>query len=182
MKRTTLTTIISFLALGLFAQSYNTVGGMRLGTDWGLTVKQRVYDNYTAELLIQSSLLREEVMLTFLANRHYNIFTRHLNLYLGGGFHKGWIGEEQLDEEAVPARDPFGVDVLFGIETTLGNLNLSYDIKPAINLVGGEKLIYTQTGISLRYRFWKREKFQWEKSKKRRERERRRKQRRRNKR
>ena len=179
MKRTTFTALALCLSLAALAQSYNTVGGMRLGTDWGLTVKQRVYDNYTAELLLQSSLVRDEVTLTILANRHYNIFTRHLNLYMGGGFHKGWIGADALSEGAMPAQDPFGIDAIFGIETTLGNLNLSYDIKPAINLVGGEKLIYTQTGISLRYRFWKRDKLQWEKSKKRRERERRRKQRRR---
>ena len=49
----------------LLAQSYNTAGGLRLGTDWGLTVKQRVYDNWTAELLVQSSLVRDETMLTF---------------------------------------------------------------------------------------------------------------------
>jgi hypothetical protein len=63
---------------------------------------------------------------------------------------------------------------------TIGNINFSYDFKPALNLTGGEKTLYTQTAVSIRYRFWKRDKLYWEKSKRRREREKRRRQRRKN--
>ncbi|MFQ5447350.1 MAG: hypothetical protein ACE5FF_10470, partial [Saprospiraceae bacterium] len=31
--------------------------------------------------------------------------------------------------------------------------NFSYDFKPAINISGGEKRFYTQTGVSIRYVF-----------------------------
>lgn len=175
-----MTILLTALCFSLTAQSYNTVAGMRLGTDWGLTVKQRVYDNYTAELLVQSSLVREETMITVLAARHHNILTRHLNIYFGAGLHKGWVGEGTDPENPPDYGDSFGLDGIGGIEFTIGQVNVSYDIKPAVNLVGGEKRFYTQTGISLRYRLWKRNKLQWEKSKKRRERERRRRKKRRN--
>ncbi len=177
MKRTILTTSALLLTIAsLWAQSYNTAVGMRLGTDWGLTARQRVYENISAELLIQSSLQREETMLTLLALQHNPLLSRRLNFFFGGGFHVGWLTPEA---DALDPGDPAGIDLLAGIEVTLGGLNLSYDFKPAINLGGGEKTFYSQTGISMRYVFWKRERYSWEKSPERRDRERRRKQRRR---
>ena len=168
-----ITFVCTLTGFSLLAQSYNTAGGLRLGTDWGLTVKQRVYDNWTAELLVQSSLVREETMLPILAANHNNLLFRNFNLYSGLGIHQGWrttAGDPEV--EGAITSNSFGLDGIIGIEMTLGNMNLSYDFKPAINLVGGEKTVYSQTGISIRYRFWKREKLQWEKSQKRRERER----------
>lgn len=181
MKRILLSFLLLIPAIWLVAQSYNTVAGMRFGTDWGVTVKQRVYDNWTAELLIQSSLVRDETTLTVLAANHNNLLSRHFNIYSGLGLHRGWVGPSDDSEATTDDRkNSFGLDGIIGIEATLGNINLSYDYKPALNLVGGEKTIYSQTGISIRYRFWKREKLQWEKSAKRRERERNRRQRVRN--
>ncbi len=129
-----------------------TAGGLRAGTDWGLTVKQRLTKNMTFEGIVQSSLQREEVLLTALAERHYALVFRGLNLYTGAGVHKGFLNDSP-GAESVPTnyKDPFGITFIGGAELTLGRFNFSYDFKPAINVRGGERKFYTQTGISVRY-------------------------------
>lgn len=141
-----------------YGQAYNTAAGMRLGTDWGITLKQRVDNHTTLEGIIQTSLQREEAIVTLLAEQHFPLIFRRFNLYAGAGLHKGWLDNPQPNPDTgeVPA-DPFGVSFIGGIEFSLGRLNLTYDFKPAINLTGGEKRLYNQTGISLRYIIVKRE-------------------------
>ena len=153
----------TFLLCANFAlgQSYNTALGLRMGTEWGLTMRQRFYKNYAAEMLLQSSLQREETQLTILGLVHKPLLTRRLNFYYGAGFHKGWADPLEVSYE-----DPWGIDFIAGLELTIGKINLSYDYKPAINLSGGEKTFYSQTGISLRYVIWKRDKYPWEQNSK----------------
>ncbi|MBK7873400.1 MAG: hypothetical protein IPJ74_23415 [Saprospiraceae bacterium] len=122
----------------LSAQSYDTALGMRLGTDWGMTIKQRVAKKTTIEALLQSSLQREEVLVTLMGEQHFPVLSRRLNIYYGGGLHKGWINES--DADLVPYKDPFGVTFIGGIEMSLGRLNISYDFKPAINISGGQEI------------------------------------------
>lgn len=136
---------ISVYSFG-YGQSYLTAAGLRLGTDWGLTVQQRLSKRLTVEGILQSSLSREEVMLTGVLQKHVPIITRHFNLYAGAGLHKGW-----LDSSEAEVTDPFGLTLVAGAEITIGRLNLSYDFKPAINLTGGSKTLYSQTAVSLRY-------------------------------
>jgi hypothetical protein len=134
------------------AQSYMTAAGLRFGTDWGITLQQRIAKKTTIEGILQSSLQREEVLLTGLVEQHYPILTKGLNVYFGGGMHKGWIsGPSDAESQARPYEDPFGVTLIAGAEITLGRINVSYDFKPAINLSGGEEKFYTQTGVSVRY-------------------------------
>lgn len=132
-----------------FGQRYGTAVGMRLGTDWGLTVQQRVARHLSAEFIAQSSLQREEILLTAMVQQHNPVLGRRFNLYFGGGLHKGWISADP--ETGIAPRDPFGITLIGGLEFSLGRLNLSYDLKPAINISGGEKNFYTQSGISIRY-------------------------------
>lgn len=155
--------IAAFLLCANFVsgQSYNTALGLRMGTEWGLTMRQRFHKNYAAEMLLQSSLQREETQLTILGLIHKPILTRRLNFYYGAGFHKGWADQLEVSYE-----DPWGIDFIAGLELTIGKINLSYDYKPAINLSGGEKTFYSQTGISLRYVIWKRDKYPWEQNSK----------------
>ena len=145
---------LTLLSISINAQAYMTAGGLRAGTDWGLTVQQRLTKNMTIEGIVQSSLQREEVLVTALAERHYALIFRGLNLYTGAGLHKGWLSEKQ-NSELVPLdqKDPFGLTFIGGAELTLGRFNFSYDFKPAINVVGGEKKFYTQSGVSVRYVF-----------------------------
>lgn len=130
------------------AQSYNTSLGMRLGTDWGISVQQRIAKRITIEGIIQSSLQREEVTVTGLVEKHFPLVTRRLNVYMGAGVHKGWITP---DPEFATPNNPFGLSFIGGIEFTLGRLNISYDYKPAFNLSGGDRRMYNQSGVSMRY-------------------------------
>ncbi len=141
-----------FLPSLLFAQSYNTAGGIRLGTEWGLTLKQRIANHTTVEGIFQKGFNEDETIVTLLANQHFPLITRRFNLYFGGGLHKGWNTSEDVIYE-----DPFGISLVGGLEFTVGRLNLSWDFKPAFNLSGGTKDFYSHTGLSLRYVFWKRE-------------------------
>lgn len=146
----TLALLLPFAPMRGVAQSYDLAFGLRLGTDWGLTAQARmpiIHKNFAAEGIVQSSFQREEAMLTLLGKQHYPLLTRRINVFAGAGLHKGW----NTDEEIQPYADPFGITGIAGAEVTLGRLNLSYDFKPAINIAGGEKTFYTQSGISLRY-------------------------------
>lgn len=145
-----LLTLITTAFSGNFAQSYDTSLGLRLGTDWGITVQHRIFNKTTLEGIIQSSLQREEAMVTLMGEQHFPVISRRFNLYYGGGLHKGWISETNTETGAL-YRDPFGITFIGGLEITLARLNISYDFKPSINLVGGAKTIYTQTGLSVRY-------------------------------
>ncbi|MCF8282388.1 MAG: hypothetical protein K9J45_18485, partial [Bacteroidales bacterium] len=147
---------IFFLAAttALSAQSYVTAGGIRLGTEWGLTFKQRVLEHTTVEGILQQSFQRKEFTVTGLAAQHYPVLLNGLNFYFGGGLHKGWNNQPKTFENPDGFKDPFGITAIGGLELTLGRLNLSYDYKPALNLVGGERTFYMQTGLSARYVFY----------------------------
>lgn len=137
-----------------FSQLYTTAVGLRMGTDWGFTLQQRVLDKTTVEGIVQSSLQREEILVTGMVQQHYPIVAKFMNVYVGGGLHKGWNTSDKVNTEPdAPVRtdNPFGVSAVIGAEVTLGRLNFSYDFKPAINVKGGEKNFYTQSGVSIRY-------------------------------
>ena len=170
MKTKLLILLLTATTWALTAQSYDLAFGMRLGTDWGLTVKQRIFDKTTLEGILQTSLQREEALVTLLGTQHMPFLTKRLNVYGGGGVHKGW-GNVAYNTEGNRYKDPFGLTFIGGIELSLGTLNLTYDIKPAINLVGGERRVYTQTGLSLRYVILKRNWLGKKRRKKRRQRE-----------
>ncbi len=152
MKKLIVPAFFLFVFSQMQAQSYMTAAGLRFGTDWGITLQQRIAKNTTIEGILQSSLQREEVLVTGMVEQHYPILTKGLNVYFGGGVHKGWLSEPNDAElQAEPYKDPFGVTLVAGAEITLGRINVSYDFKPAINLSGGEEKFYTQTGVSVRY-------------------------------
>ena len=150
MKKPTLLLLFLFCLLysSGFAQSYDLSAGMRLGTDWGASARLRVAKKTTVETILQSSFKRNETMLTVMALKHNPVLTRRFNVFVGGGLHKGW----QTDQTETETYDnPFGISLVGGIEFTLARVNLSYDIKPAINLSGGAQNVYLQSGISIRY-------------------------------
>jgi hypothetical protein len=148
-------TVLIFVVLqipGALGQAYMSAAGLRVGTDWGLTVQQRLTKSATLEGIVQSSLQREEIMLTVLAEQHYPVLFRGLNLYFGGGAHKGWLSKTSKNEEVLRnTENPLGITLVGGAELTIGRLNISYDFKPSLNIKGGEEAFYPQTGISIRY-------------------------------
>lgn len=153
MKNPILLATVLLVSLPVFSQSYMTAGGLRLGTDWGLTVQQRIAKSTTLEGIIQSSFQREEAMVTLLVEQHYPVVFRGLNLYVGGGFHKGWNSQPVSLENPNGVKDPMGLTLIGGAELTIARLNISYDFKPAVNIVGGDNGIYIQSGVSVRYVF-----------------------------
>ncbi|MEM9990612.1 MAG: hypothetical protein AAF738_02545 [Bacteroidota bacterium] len=138
-----------FLAGQTFAQGYDSAVGIRLGTEMGLTYQQRIAKRITVEGILQTGLRQDETTLTLLGERHYPLGPRNINVYLGGGLHKGWVNVKE--DEPAPYDNPFGITGIAGAEISIGRINLSYDFKPAVNIVGGEKALYTQTAVSARY-------------------------------
>ncbi len=151
---------------GLGAQSYDANIGLRLGTDWGISGVLRVpqvHKNFTVEGILQSSLQRDELIVTLMGRKHSPLLSRRLNVYVGGGLQKGWNTAAE-DEVEDTYKDPFGITGVMGAELSLGRLNVGYDFKPALNLVGGERTLYIQSGITLRYVVAKRNDI-WDKQK-----------------
>jgi len=148
MKNLVFTVIVSLLgSIQLQAQGYDGAFGLRLGTEWGLTYQQRIAKHTTLEGIIQSSFRQNETTITLLGEQHYPILMRNLNVYLGGGLHKGWVTNKNESDY----KDPFGLTLIGGAELALGKFNVSWDFKPSINVVGGDSPVYAHTGISLRY-------------------------------
>ena len=140
------------LALGVSAQGYFTAAGVRVGDGFGVTVQQRIAKKVTVEGIMKTVPRRDEFNVTGLVQRHVGLLGRHLNFYVGAGLHKGFINQNRLaDDGTPPAKSPFGVTGVGGLELTLGKVNLSYDFKPALNLVGGERTLVPETALSLRY-------------------------------
>ncbi len=138
------------LSFSGFAQTYNFSGGIRLGTEYGFTFKYRIANKLTLEGIIQSPVKDNVAITSLLLEKHNSILTKGFNIYLGGGIQKGWV----LSDD-VAYGDPFGLVGIIGAEFNFAKLNLSYDIKPAVNFVGGSSTVNLQTGISVRYIFSK---------------------------
>lgn len=146
MKRIILLSILGLMAMQADAQSYITAVGARLGSDWGLTLQQRLTKRLTVEGLAETSFKRDEVMLTGLLETHLPLITRHFNIYGGAGIHKGWSTSNRDFVD-----DPFGITFIGGAELTIGRFNVSYDFKPSLNLDGGERRFYTTQALSVRF-------------------------------
>ena len=72
-----------------------------------------------------------------------------MGLYAGGGFHAGWL-ENDPDRDP-DYKAPAGISLIAGAEINFKNINISTDFKPAVNLSGGEKGMYSQTAITVRF-------------------------------
>ncbi len=165
MKKCLLLLVVIFASFNVQAQKYVTAGGIRLGTEIGLTIQQAIYKQLTLELIMQSSFQNKINTITILGERHTRILTRRINFYMGGGFHKGWVDQE------LNLEDPSGITLIGGVEFAPSRLVISWDYKPAFNIWGGEKVISSETAFSLRYVFIKRKRKKinwkfWEKGKK----------------
>jgi len=136
----------------LLAQSYNTVGGIRLGSEFGITAKQRIAKRITLEGILQRGATNSETTVSLLVEKHVPVISRRFNFYIGAGVHKGWIGDEKILHD-----DPIGFSGIGGIEMTFRKLNFSFDFKPAYNISGGTQQINSQAALSIRYIFVKRE-------------------------
>jgi len=141
------------------SQSYNTTAGMRLGTEWGLSLKQRVYESWTVEAIMQTNRKKNESALTLLGVDHKAIISRRFNLFFGGGLHFPL----QNNENAL-RKDGFGIVGAGGLEFTFARLNFTWDYIPVF--IPSELSFRMQSAMSIRYVIQKRDKFSWEKKNK----------------
>ena len=165
IKQLTLICTLLLFVQWSFAQSYDTSAGVRFGSQWGLTVKQRIAKKTTLEGILQAGGKDDFTNLTILAEQHMPVLTKRFNIYYGAGLQAGWYSDPNSEID-----NPFGIAAIGGAEFTFARLNVSWDIKPAINLTGGDRNFYTQTGISVRYVINKRKIFDGKKRKKRKKR------------
>lgn len=160
MKNQIIVFIVTCLSANIsLAQSYNTTAGVRLGTEWGISLKQRLYESWTSEAILQTNRKQNETALTFLAVDHKAILSRRLNLFFGGGVRL------PLQNNINPLReDGFGVAGAAGLEFTFAKLNFTWDYIPVF--IPSALSIRMQSAMSIRYVFQKRDKFSWEKKNK----------------
>lgn len=120
----------------------------------GLTSNYRLAKGLAIEGIIQSNF-QDNHTAHLLLKRHRGLISRRFNFYYGGGLSAG------LEESFI--RDPetriktytygnktLGIDVIGGIELTLLRLNVSFDVKPNINITGRQNWITFQSGMSIR--------------------------------
>jgi len=137
------------------AQSYDFAGGVRFGTGIGFSFKYQPIKKMTIEAIVASSFQKEEVQITALMARHNSLITKGFNFYVGAGAQKGFTTNENPTYE-----DPLAAVAIVGAEFSISRLNISYDILPAYNIVGGDQSITFETGVSLRYIFDKKKLFE----------------------
>lgn len=148
--------IICFSTFG-FGQKYNTVGGIRIADDFGISFAQRIANKSTVELNIQPGTFAGHEMISVLAKQHYPLVTKRLNFFMGAGVYSRKAPSVYIDNPQ--STKTKGVAFTFGAEFSIGNLNISTDYVPmvTINKNDSNQRFYTTSGFSLRYIFLKRD-------------------------
>lgn len=145
---------LSLIGFSVVAQPYYNAVGVRLGKQYGISLQQKVYKNFTVEGLFHYDF-RNTSSISVVGKQYKKIILPNFNYYYGAGLHKGWIKDNFLEGAKVDAEgntsDPFGITGVAGIEMTLGKINIGMDYRPNINIVGGGGLLDHNTAISVRY-------------------------------
>ncbi len=148
---------LSLVGVSLMAQPYYNAIGVRLGKQYGISVQQKIYNNFTVEGLFHYDF-RNTSSISVVGKQYKKIILPNLNYYYGGGLHKGWIKDNILESDdgaKVDAEgntsDPFGITGVAGLEMTLGRFNIGMDYRPNINFTGGGGLLDHNTAFSIRY-------------------------------
>ena len=154
-QKTILLFAILLPAISIFAQKYNTAAGIRIGSGIGISVQQRLWDNYTMEGIVQKNLFKDGTHVAALFEQHNKLLSKGLNFYIGAGphfsFYNQEIDKEKSTTQTTPVSNAFGISAIGGIEMRLKNVVLSYDFQPGVNFHGGTNVFSTQTGLSARY-------------------------------
>ena len=143
---------ILYVWLG-YSQSYVSALGLRMGTDFGVTLQQKILPKVTVQGLVSSSPGRSETTATVLLQSHQPLLSKRFNFFLGGGFHTRWI--DSIDASSMSTN---GITAVAGAEMTFGRLNISWDYKPMYHLNTSQGSFENETAVSLRYVFIKKNK------------------------
>ena len=161
MTRQKIKTVLFFLSfflilrpLSISAQGYGMAAGVRVGSGFGGTFQQQIALNTSLEAIILRQKTGDYVDYTasVLYEKHQNVLTKGLNIYAGGGLYYTWL-EDRTNLIKKPT-NPLGISPIAGAELTIGNFNVSIDLKPNIKIVGGGdgvKNFDIQSAFSVRY-------------------------------
>jgi hypothetical protein len=159
MKNLLIVVTTLLMAYGAKAQTYQHSLGLRFagGTGAryvGLSSNYRLAKGLSLEGIAQTNF-QDNHTVHLLLKRHRGLISRRFNYYYGGGLSLGSEESFIRDPETrtritTYGNSTFGVDMIGGIEMTLLKLNVSFDIKPNINLTGRQNWITFQSGMTIR--------------------------------
>lgn len=132
-----------------WGQQYNTAGGLRLTRGAGLTVKQRIADQWTVEGIAMTDFQGNSDLVALGTYHGKIVFQKRLNWYAGAGLHTGYLAE---------SGGTLGAAFVGGVEMTLGRVNVSFDYMPMVNFTQGPPVFEGNPGLSVRYVLVKRPK------------------------
>jgi hypothetical protein len=139
--------VVSFAHVGQ-AQSYKSAAGLRVGSEFGISYKQLISDRVTLEGILQRSFEAPVNRFTLLGAAHLPLITKHFNMYGGAGLH---VGSHKTSSGLKDSHG--GLSLIAGAELTLGRLNISWDVKPAINIIGANTYTWLDMNSALSVRY-----------------------------
>jgi hypothetical protein len=144
-------TIFCLTSSILAAQKYNTLAGVRIADDFGISFAQRVANKTTIELNHQPGTFAGRELTSLLAKQHYPLLTKRINFFMGAGLYTRKAIETN-SETSIAVRSN-GLAMTFGAEISLGRLSISTDYQPLVtfNKNDSNQRFYTTSGLSLRY-------------------------------
>lgn len=147
--------LLGCLSLPAFGQRYKTAFGLRIGDGINLTLQQHVYDKWTVEGILHSSINSKDLGFTLLGEQHHKILMRGINLYAGGGGH--YYSKNGVDESGDPIKNIVGLSGIAGGEVSVGRINVAIDWKPELHFNAVNAFDWNGAAISVRYILAKRE-------------------------
>ncbi|MFZ1749368.1 MAG: hypothetical protein WAU01_04225 [Saprospiraceae bacterium] len=151
MKNNIAIIILTLFTLSACAQKYNTLVGIRIADDFGVSFAQRIANKTTMELNIQPGTFAGNQLASVLVKQHYPLLTKRFNFFMGGGLYSG---KATFPLNDVPTKQlTSGMALSFGAEFSIGNLSIATDYMPlvSINKNDNNQRFYTTSGLSLRY-------------------------------
>ncbi len=139
-----------FLGGHLFSQKYNTLGGIRIGDDFGVSFAQRIANKNTIELNIQPGTFAGNNMASLLVKQHYSLLTKRFNFFMGAGvYHRSY---QTTFSDVIQPYKSYGAAFTFGAEFTIGRLSISTDYVPLVTFgQNTNQKFYSTSGFSMRY-------------------------------
>jgi len=137
------------------AQSYDTAIGLRMGDDFGYTIKQRVGKKQSLEMIYSDGMLTDNKILLGIFEHHMPLLSRRFNVYMGAGYGVRW----NFNGTGVDAgyNRQSVVPIVIGGELSIGRFNISTDIIPLYILdKERDRALEKFSAISIRYILFKR--------------------------
>jgi hypothetical protein len=141
----------------IFGQKYNTIGGIRIGDDFGISFSQRIGNKSTVEAMVQPGTFAGNQMAAVLLKQHYSLLTKRFNFFMGAGAYTRHIPGSETD--LPQSNSAKGLALSLGAEFSIGKLSISTDYLPLVSIAnnGSNQRFYTTSGFSIRYIFVGRE-------------------------